>query len=71
MFALALLAGLAVAIVIWSIASHFLAQLILRSEQQAGGTETRFPAIAEAVLCGTLVLMCLALAIWIASLISS
>ncbi|HEY6332405.1 MAG TPA: hypothetical protein VI756_23975 [Blastocatellia bacterium] len=71
MFVLALLVGLAVAIVAWSIASWFLVQFIVRSEQRADGTQTRFPAIGEAVLCGALVLVCFALAIWIASLISS
>ena len=71
MYVLALLAGLAVAVGVWFVASRFVVSFILKAEQHAETFGARLPARIEAVLCGGLVLICLALAVWVAALITS
>jgi hypothetical protein len=70
MFFLAVIVALAIGVVVWLLASHWIATYI-------AWVEDRRPALVgskqlraiEAVACGTLFLVCLALASWIARLI--
>ena len=63
--------GLAIGVVAWFTLSYFTTNVILRIEKRhphlAG---TRLVRTAEVVLCGTVVLGCLTLGFWLATLIS-
>jgi hypothetical protein len=65
MHLLAAIAGLAVGVIAWLIASHWIAVSIARVEDRrpelVGSRQLR---AAEAVACGALFLACLALAFW-------
>ncbi len=67
MYVLAIIAGLTVGIIVWFLASHWIASSITwvedRRPELFGSTRLR---VGEAVACAALVLACLALAVWIA-----
>jgi hypothetical protein len=67
-----LLAGLLVAVVVWSILSRYVAVAVLKSEENMDHTISSKPGQAiEIVLCGILFLIALALILLIANLFSS
>ncbi|MEK6324046.1 MAG: hypothetical protein AABN33_20580 [Acidobacteriota bacterium] len=72
MYLLAAIAGLTIGIIVWSLASHWIATSIEwvedRRPELVGSKRLR---IGEAVACGTLVLASFALAFWIMRLLVS
>ncbi|MGH9762117.1 MAG: hypothetical protein ACREAC_14925, partial [Blastocatellia bacterium] len=68
MFIAALIAGISASILVWAVASHYLSLFIVASDQTAlrGIIKKRSRAF-EIVLCTSLFLVCVALAVLITS----
>ncbi len=70
MYFLATIAGLAIAVIVWFLASHWIAMSMAwvedRRPELVGSTTLR---VGEVIVCGALVVATFALAFWIARLL--